>query len=94
MTDPSSESGFTWRSQPVFVIVAVGATLSLNDFLTFPVMAGQNGGAEYSYVDSGWSSGPSYSYLLEVLHADGSISQVPLGTVETTLKIYLPVIIK
>ena len=43
----SAESGFTWRSQPVFVIVAVGATLSLNDFLTFPVMAGQNGGGAF-----------------------------------------------
>ncbi len=41
------DTGFTWRSQPVFVIVAVGATLSLNDFLTFPVLAGQNGGGAF-----------------------------------------------
>ena len=39
--------GFTWRSRPVFVLVAVGATLSLNDFLTFPVLAGQNGGGAF-----------------------------------------------
>jgi NSS family neurotransmitter:Na+ symporter len=43
----STETGFTWRSQPVFVIVAVGATLSLNDFLTFPVLTGQNGGGAF-----------------------------------------------
>jgi NSS family neurotransmitter:Na+ symporter len=43
----STENGFTWRSQPVFVIVTVGATLSLNDFLTFPVLAGQNGGGGF-----------------------------------------------
>lgn len=41
------ERGFTWRSQSVFVIVAAGATLSLNDFLTFPVLTGQNGGGAF-----------------------------------------------
>ena len=43
----TAETGFTWRSQPVFVIVSVGATLSLNDFLTFPVLAGQNGSGAF-----------------------------------------------
>ncbi len=42
-----TENGFNWGSQVVFVIVAAGATLSLNDFLTFPVMAGQNGGGAF-----------------------------------------------
>ncbi len=43
----NTENGFTWRSQSTFVIVAAGATLSLNDFLTFPVLAGQNGGGAF-----------------------------------------------
>lgn len=43
----TTENGYTWRSQSVFVIMAAGATLSLNDFLTFPVMAGQNGGGAF-----------------------------------------------
>ncbi len=43
----TAETGFIWRSQPVFVIVSVGATLSLNDFLTFPVLTGQNGGGAF-----------------------------------------------
>lgn len=43
----TTEYGFTWRSRSAFVLVAVGATLSLNDFLTFPVMAGQNGGGAF-----------------------------------------------
>ena len=43
----NTENGFIWRSQSAFVIVAVGATLSLNDFLTFPVLAGQNGGGAF-----------------------------------------------
>ena len=43
----SPENGFTWRSRSAFVLVAVGATLSLNDFLTFPVLAGQNGGGAF-----------------------------------------------
>ena len=42
-----TENGFTWRSQSTFVVVAAGATLSLNDFLTFPVLAGQNGGGAF-----------------------------------------------
>jgi len=40
-------SGFQWRSQSAFVIVAAGATLSLNDFLTFPVLVGHNGGGAF-----------------------------------------------
>ena len=43
----SPEKGFTWRSRSAFVLVAAGATLSLNDFLTFPVLAGQNGGGAF-----------------------------------------------
>ncbi len=43
----NTENGFTWRSRSAFVIVAAGATLSLNDFLTFPVLAGQNGGGAF-----------------------------------------------
>ncbi len=42
-----STNGFQWRSQSAFIIVATGATLSLNDFLTFPVLAGQNGGGAF-----------------------------------------------
>jgi NSS family neurotransmitter:Na+ symporter len=43
----TTRNGFTWRSQSTFVVVAAGATLSLNDFLTFPVLAGQNGGGAF-----------------------------------------------
>ena len=43
----STDNGFTWRSQTAFVVVAAGATLSLNDMLTFPVLAGQNGGGAF-----------------------------------------------
>ena len=41
------ENGFIWRSRSAFVIVTAGATLSLNDLLTFPVLAGQNGGGAF-----------------------------------------------
>jgi NSS family neurotransmitter:Na+ symporter len=43
----TTENSFTWRSQSTFIVVAAGATLSLNDFLTFPVLAGQNGGGAF-----------------------------------------------
>lgn len=42
-----TEINFSWRSQTTFVVVAAGATLSLNDFLTFPVLAGENGGGAF-----------------------------------------------
>jgi len=42
-----STNRFQWRSQSAFIIVATGATLSLNDFLTFPVLAGHNGGGAF-----------------------------------------------
>jgi len=45
MLNPTNR--FQWQSQSVFVIVAAGATLSLNDFLTFPILAGQNGGGAF-----------------------------------------------
>lgn len=40
-------NGFYWRSQSAFVVVSAGATLSLNDFLTFPTLAGENGGGAF-----------------------------------------------
>lgn len=40
-------NGFAWASQSAFVAVAAGATMSLNDFLTFPVLAAQNGGGAF-----------------------------------------------
>jgi len=43
----NSINGIQWRSQSAFIIVATGATLSLNDFLTFPVLVGQNGGGVF-----------------------------------------------
>ena len=42
-----AEQGFQWRSQSAFVLVAAGATLSLNDFLTLPVLVGHNGGGTF-----------------------------------------------
>ena len=42
-----SINGVQWRSQSIFIIVATGATLSLNDFLTFPVLLGHNGGGAF-----------------------------------------------
>ena len=41
------DNGFQWRSQSAFVLIAVGAALSLNDFLTLPVLIRQNGGGSF-----------------------------------------------
>ncbi|TDJ26867.1 MAG: hypothetical protein E2O57_06745 [Gammaproteobacteria bacterium] len=47
---PKPTNRFQWRSQSVFILVAAGATLSFNDFLTSPVLAGQNGGGAFLFL--------------------------------------------
>jgi neurotransmitter:Na+ symporter, NSS family len=47
MVTKNSNGFFLWRGQTTFVVIAAGATLSLKDFLTFPVMAGENGGGAF-----------------------------------------------
>ena len=47
---PKLTNRFQWRSQSVFILVAAGATLSFNDFLTSPVLAGQNGGGAFLFL--------------------------------------------
>ncbi len=47
MAESTEKSGFRWRSQSSMVIITAGATLSLKDFLTFPVMAAENGGGAF-----------------------------------------------
>lgn len=66
----TTENGFNWKSQQVFVIVAAGATLSLNDFLTFPVLAGQNGGGAFLLL---------YMLFLFVLGLPLLVSELMLG---------------
>jgi NSS family neurotransmitter:Na+ symporter len=71
----TTESGFTWRSQSAFVIVAAGATLSLNDFLTFPVLAGQNGGGAFLLL---------YIFFLFVLGLPLLMNELMLGRLTRT----------
>ena len=66
----TTENGFKWKSQQVFVIVAAGATLSLNDFLTFPVLAGENGGGAFLLL---------YVLFLFVLGLPLLVSELMLG---------------
>ncbi len=67
--------GFQWRSQSAFVVVAAGATLSLNDFLTFPGMAGQNGGGVFLVL---------YLLFLFLLGLPLMMSELLLGRVSRT----------
>jgi len=43
----TKETPFFWKNETSFVLITAGATLSIRDFLTFPVMAGENGGAAF-----------------------------------------------
>ncbi len=67
--------GFQWRSQSTFVVVAAGATLSLNDFLTFPTMAGQNGGGAFLIL---------YLLFLLLLGLPLMMSELLLGRISRT----------
>jgi NSS family neurotransmitter:Na+ symporter len=71
----TTESGFTWRSQSAFVVVAAGATLSLNDFLTFPVLTGQNGGGAFLLL---------YIFFLFVLGLPLLMNELMLGRLTRT----------
>lgn len=47
MPDKNNKTSFFWRNQSFFIIVTTGATLSLKDFLTFPVLTGEHGGGAF-----------------------------------------------
>jgi neurotransmitter:Na+ symporter, NSS family len=47
MANTNNNRTFLWRGHTTFVVISAGATLSLKDFLTFPVMAGENGGGAF-----------------------------------------------
>ena len=66
----TTQPSFTWRSQSAFIIVAAGATLSLNDFLTFPVLTEQHGGGAFLLL---------YILFLLVLGLPLLMSEIMLG---------------
>ncbi len=74
---PMSEiaNGFQWRSRSAFVVVAAGATLSLNDFLTFPTLAGQNGGGAFLIL---------YTLFLCLLGLPLMMNELMLGRISRT----------
>ncbi|MBT6702536.1 MAG: sodium-dependent transporter, partial [Gammaproteobacteria bacterium] len=61
---------FQWKNQTTFIVISVGATLSLKDFLTFPVMAGENGGGAFLLL---------YSFFLILLGLPLLMSEFMLG---------------
>ncbi len=38
---------FQWQSRTAFIVVMIGVTLSMKDFLVFPIMAAEHGGGAY-----------------------------------------------
>lgn len=70
MASTTKKSPFLWRGQSTFVVIAAGATLSLNDFLTFPVMAGENGGGAFLLL---------YTFFLFVLGLPLLMSELMMG---------------
>lgn len=70
MATNNKQSKFLWRNRTTFIVISVGATLSLKDFLTFPVMAGENGGGAFLLL---------YSFFLLVLGLPLLMSEFMLG---------------
>ncbi len=46
----NQSSHFQWRSRSVFILAMIGVTLSMKDFLVFPVMAAEHGGGAYIFL--------------------------------------------
>ncbi len=70
MANTNNNKTFLWRGHTTFVVIAAGATLSLKDFLTFPVMAGENGGGAFLLM---------YIFFLLVLGLPLLMSELMLG---------------
>ena len=68
--DNNNNTAFRWRGQTAFVVISAGATLSLKDFLTFPVMTGENGGGAFLLV---------YAFFLLILGLPLLMSEFMLG---------------
>lgn len=59
-----------WSSKNAFILVAIGATLSMKDFLTFPVIAMQNGGGAFLLL---------YTFFLFILSLPLILSELIIG---------------
>jgi neurotransmitter:Na+ symporter, NSS family len=70
MAGKTNNSTFLWRGHTTFVAIAAGASLSLKDFLTFPVMAGENGGGAFLLM---------YIFFLVLLGLPLLMSELMLG---------------
>lgn len=70
MAQDNKKPTFLWRSRSIFIVISVGATLSLKDFLTFPVIAGENGGGAFLLL---------YTFFLLVLGLPLLMSEFMLG---------------
>ncbi len=72
MAKKTDTSAFRWRGHTTFVVIAAGASLSLRDFLTFPVIAGENGGGAFLLM---------YVFFLLVLGLPLLMSELMLGRI-------------
>ncbi len=47
LSDNQNTHSFKWNSRSIFIMVMIGVTLSMKDFLVFPLMAAEHGGGAY-----------------------------------------------
>ncbi len=69
-------------------------TVKLTEHPLVASRAGQSAGASYSYVDEDVRFGESYDYRLEIIRANQSTEQMPLGSVVAQEELYLPMMIR
>lgn len=46
----TSEKGFLWQSQSSFLLIMMGATISMRDLTAFPALVGENGGSAFILI--------------------------------------------
>ena len=66
---------FQWRSRSAFVVVTAAAILSLNDFLTLPILAGEHGGGAFLML---------YLLFLGLLGLPLMMAELMLGRISRT----------
>ncbi len=78
-----------WRSTTGLRADAIEVTASL-----LPARGSAAAGVDYRFVDTGVTVGPTYSYWLQSVQTDGRTEDLQLVTVQLTLPIYLPIVVR
>ena len=78
-----------WRSTTGMRADAIEVTTAL-----LPARGSASVGADYRFADTGVTVGPTYSYWLQSVQTDGRTEDLQRLTMQLTLPIYLPIVVR